>query len=362
MIKNKVLMVGSETTVRGGMTTVVLEYLGHDFKNTKITYMITHYNLNIIKTMLKFLINIPKLIKNINNNDIIHMHMSERGSFIRKYIIFKLSKRRNKKVIVHMHGAEFKEYYSGSNKNIKSKIRELLTGCDYVLTLGDNWNNYVKSIDLNIKCRIFRNSVPVNDYKVSLKDEYFNILFLAIIDKRKGIYDLVECVNILIKQYSGNKKIKFIIAGSGKDERNIKELVHKYKIEEYFEFKGWISNKEKHKVLKNSHLFVLPSYNEGLPLSILEAMSYGLPIISTNVGSIDEAVIDDINGFLLEPGDVRNLVNSIMRIINNDEIWKKFSLKSKSICTLNFDDNKYFEDVEKLYDSIMEENKCKIKN
>lgn len=353
MEKIKVLMVGSEITLKGGMTTVVLSFLKHKFKNITITYMPTHYDCNIFIGTIRFLLNMPILISKIKQNDIVHMHMSERGSCIRKIIVFKLSKIYNKKVILHMHGAEFKEYYNNTNKWIKSKINELLLGCDYVLTLGENWNNFIKEINDNIKCKVYKNAISIPKEVKVLSENQFNILFLAIIDKRKGIYDLVEAAKLLIKRYSGEKTINFIIAGTGKEEKNIKELVKLYKIDNYFYFIGWVNEEKKRELLRKSHLFVLPSYNEGLPMSILEAISYGIPVISTDVGSINEAVINDLNGYLIKPGNYEELYDKMNQLIDDNARCLNMGENSKKLACKEFDSVKYFLNIEKLYNFIM---------
>lgn len=354
MNKIKVLMVGSETTVKGGMTTVVNSFLNHNFLKYEIEYIPTHYNCGTIKNILNFFGNIINLSKAIKENEIIHMHMSERGSCIRKYIVFKIAKKNNKKVIIHTHGAEFKEYYSNLSYNMKKRIIELLTGCDEVITLGENWNEYFKSLSSDIRCRILKNSVEIPVDKVSMDDKEFNILFLAIIDKRKGIYDLVEVANKILKAYDGDKKINFIIAGTGKEEEEIKKLVKQYKLNDNFNFLGWINGEKKKEVLKNTHLFLLPSYNEGLPVSILEAISYGIPVISTNVGSINEAVLNNFNGYLIEPGDIEGLKCRINSIIENPELWIKFSNNSKQLCKQEFNSEEYFRNMEKIYDELIQ--------
>lgn len=353
MNKIKVLMVGSETTVKGGMTTVVNSFLNHNFLECEITYIPTHYNCGVKKNIIKFFLNIRALSKAIKENDIIHMHMSERGSCIRKYIIFKLAKKKNKKIIIHTHGAEFKEYFEESPKYIKNRIINMLSNVDLVLTLGRNWNYYIGGLDKRIKSIILRNSVKVGDGVVSLKEDSFNILFLAVLEKRKGIYDFIEVAERILSIYKGKKKIKFLIAGDGQEYKKVKELVNKSGKSELFEFFGWINGKEKDKIMKMSHLFVLPSYNEGLPMSILEAMSYGLPIVSTNVGSIDEAVLNNINGFLVNPGDKEMLENRISEILENEELWRRFSSNSYKIIEENFNLTKYFKDIEKIYVDII---------
>lgn len=157
-----------------------------------------------------------------------------------------------------------------------------------------------------------------------------------------------------MNNYSGDKKIKFIIAGSGKEENKIKKVVEESGMNNYFEFTGWITGDEKIKLFKKSQLFVLPSYNEGLPISILEAISYGLPVISTNVGSINEAIKNDINGYMLNPGDIIGLVEKIEELVDNYDKWYELSRNSKRIALEEFDLKKYFKQMDNIYLSLVD--------
>ena len=115
------------------------------------------------------------------------------------------------------------------------------------------------------------------------------------------------------------------------------------------QFLGWINNEQKTELLKQSDILVLPSYNEGLPIAILEALSYGLPVISTNVGSISEAVIDGTNGFLYTPGDVDKLAMNMKQIVEAPNLWNKFSSESRNIAEQKFSDVTFFEKIENIY-------------
>lgn len=348
-MKKKVLMLGSVLSVKGGMTAVVNNFLNWNFENCEITYFPTHYNKGNILNIILFFLNLPVICLKMLKSDCVHMHMSERGSCIRKYICFKFAYKMKKKIIIHMHGAEFKEYYSGCGEKVQNKILNMLLKADYVITLGDNWKNYVLTLSSDINTIILKNTVPKSDVIVERNNECFNILFLGIIDKRKGIYDLIEAVKQITKN-DFEKSLNFIIAGTGNDEEEIKKIINDLGINNYFEFTGWISAEQKKEVLSKSHLLVLPSYNEGLPVSIVEAMSYGMPIISTNVGSINEAVFNRINGYLLEPGDVEGLSQAIKEIVENTQLWEQFSNNSLEIFNRDFDNENYFKKIRKLYE------------
>lgn len=354
--KNNVLMVGSSLSVKGGITTVIKGFLENKFNDIILYYVPTYTEGSRLKQIIYYLYSVIKIIYYliVKKIDIVHIHVSERGSFYRKNIIFNISKFFHKKIITHMHGAEFKEFYSNSSINQKHKIIKFLVESDKVIALGDSWSKYIQSLDSKIDIEIMQNFVSEVKETSTFNTNKVNILFLAVVTKRKGIFDLVESVSNLVKYEDIRKyKIKVIIAGSGVEEESVKKKVIEKGLEEYFDFRGWIDNTEKINTLLESQIFVLPSYNEGLPVSILEAMSYGIPIISTNVGSIEDAVKDDYNGIIINPGNIDMLTDSIIRLIKNKRDWEKFSINNKLLVSQKYNSNIYFDNMENIYKSII---------
>ena len=100
----------------------------------------------------------------------------------------------------------------------------------------------------------------------------------------------------------------------GETERLLTYLAD-HKLETLVQFEGWVSGEKKHELLSSSDVYILPSYHEGLPISILEAMNYQLPVIATPVGGTAEAVQEGINGFLVTPGDKDALYDRLLQFL-----------------------------------------------
>lgn len=356
MKKINILMIGSDTSVKGGIVSVVEQLLSFNWNsNIKITYLASHIDGSKIKKITFFINSLIKLIKNLmfEKIDIVHIHMSYNGSFSRKYIICRICELFRKKFIIHLHGSEFKDFYERINEKKKLKVNWMFEKASIVLVLGENWKKYILYIVPKANVEILVNSVNVISYKSNLNNERFNILFLGALIKRKGIYDLIEVIKLLKEDSLLDKyNVCFFIGGSGIEEIKFKQLINKYELNEYVEMLGWVDKKTKIDLLKKSHLFVLPSYNEGLPVAILEAMNFGLPIISTRVGSINEAVIDNYNGILISPGNKNELKYAIEKIILDKKIWDKYSENSKKNIIEKFDEKINFFKLNKKYIDI----------
>lgn len=354
--KIKVLIVGSDSTVKGGITSVINSFLNYKLENIDIELHPTYIEGKMINKCIFFVKSIIKYLVKLVNNDfhIAHIHMSYKGSFVRKLIVVKLSKVFNKKVILHLHGSEFEVFYNSSNKLVKKLIRYILEVSDCVIVLGEKWKKTVNKIAPDSKIVIFNNAVNIPECTVNWDNEKINILFLGVLIKRKGIYDLIETIKILDeKGIISERNLKFIIAGSGPEEICIKEMIHEYKLEHCVEMPGWVDKKLKNKLLKKSQIFILPSYNEGLPMAILEAMSYGIPIISTDVGSISEVVMNNFTGTLIKPGDYNYMAQAIINLID-ENVWISQSKNCKLLVKNSFNENEYFKRIDELYKVINE--------
>jgi glycosyltransferase involved in cell wall biosynthesis len=166
------------------------------------------------------------------------------------------------------------------------------------------------------------------------------LLFLGYVSNKKGLFDLLDVLKENKELYQN--KIQLVIGGNGEID-TLKKYLKENKLDDLVQFVGWISNVEKAGWLKKADIFVLPSYFEGLPISILEAMSYGHPIITTNVGGIPEIVMNNKNGVICEPGNKEELKNAIDFFIQQPEKIKEFGFYSSEIS------KKY------LPDSVMQE-------
>ncbi|MDL5514664.1 glycosyltransferase family 4 protein [Arenibacter sp. M-2] len=252
---------------------------------------------------------------------IVHIHGASYNSFTRKNIIFKISKWFNKKTIYHVHGAEYQLFFEKSNNYKKRKIADLINNADCIISLSESWKNFFITNFTPKRVEVIPNIIgtPSNISINKSNKGPVNFQFLGYIDKRKGVWLLLETLKEHRIDLQG--KAIFNIAGNGEVDK-LQRIINQYQLKEIVHFIGWVSNEEKIKRLQEADVYILPSYNEGLPISILEAMSYSLPIISTYVGGIPEVVIDKLNGLLIEPGNSNQLLCAIEVMVKNKKFRK----------------------------------------
>lgn len=271
---------------------------------------------------------------------IVHVHGATRGSFWRKSIFIYLAKLFRKKVIYHIHGGHFDTYYNQH----PCAVAYTVSKCDRLIVLSRSWKCFFDEVTYSKQVTIVNNIIPNPTSMEVCKDESVcTFLFFGKLMKAKGIYDLLEVLNNNQELYRG--KMQLMVGGNGEVE-NFQSLIKKYGIEDMVHYLGWVIGEDKVKALHKSDVYILPSYTEGLPISILEAMSYKLPIISTNVGGIPE-IVDSRNGFLISPGDKLALKECIDQLIASKELRVKMGEESFELSKAYFP-----EKVEKALTSI----------
>ena len=174
------------------------------------------------------------------------------------------------------------------------------------------------------------------------------MLFLCLLGKRKGIYDLLDALAFSVKNIP---ELYLRIGGNG-DIQLAKAYAHELDLDPYVEFLGWVGNTEKNQLLRDADIFILPSYNEGLPVSIIEAMSWGIPVISTKVGGIPELLEDEVSGCLIKPGDIPALQNRLEQLARDIGMRNRIGSAGKEIIQQQYAKDIILPKLELLYETL----------
>lgn len=251
---------------------------------------------------------------------IVHVHGASNASFRRKKIFINLAKMFGKKVVYHCHGAEFKRF---ADNNLQT-VAKTLNKCDCIIALSESWKRWFEETFHHKNVIVIKNVIP---YPCShpIEHDKFTLIFLGRLGKRKGIYDLLDVLSEHKDEFAG--KIEFLFGGDG-DVDEVLSIIKRNGIENIAKYQGWVDGSKKEKLLNIADAYILPSYNEGLPISILEAMSYSLPVISTRVGGIPEILENGENGYIMEPGDNEAIYHSVKQLLVDKDKTKMMGRKS----------------------------------
>ena len=212
---------------------------------------------------------------------------------------------------MNMNGGGFKEYYADHADFVRKTFRK----CDVIVALTDAWANWFRAEVGIDQLKVVLNVIPEPSPCFNKKrDDIFRLLFLGAINEPKGIFDLVNAIKMNKERLNGCFELH--VGGNGQTER-LQNFITANRLENLVKYEGWVDSSRKHDLLCGCDALVLPSYIEGLPLSILEAMSYQKLVISTPVGGIPSMIEDGVNGFLITPGDGQTFIDRIVYLIEH---------------------------------------------
>ena len=351
----RVLMFGPGLQATSGITNVVNNWFDAGInERINLTYISTldnyvpgHYLRKFFNAIRAYFF----LIKvGLQDTDLVHIHLSHGMSFYRKLIIFEYATRMGVKTVVHLHGSCFQEFYASGTPLRKKLIQSMFNRASGVLVLSKAWKKFIQSISNNNSVYIIYNGGSVEKFGEQLdQQDKVIIAFMGRLGQRKGIYDLLEAFHRLCKVHTSSE---LLLGGDGEIEQ-VKAVIKKKNLESRVKVLGWVSGQEKINVFRKASIYVLPSYNEGLPGSVLEAMAASTAIVSTPVGGIPEAVIEGKNGFLVNPGDIDALYSRLLKLCNDKVLRKAMGNESKEILGQKFNIYKIIDELICTYQKIL---------
>jgi len=286
--------------------------------------------------------------------DILHLHSSADISFYRKCIFFFLAKIFRKKTIFHLHSSRFYEFFLTSNPIKLSLIKFVFRRTDLVITLCTDWETKLRDQYSNIRVMTVHNPINIGEYtaisRCTKDSTCLKILFLAFLIPSKGIEDILILARKLKDQ--GVKNIEMVIGGKGELADRLLQYIREYELSETINFRGWVEGEEKKLLLANSDVYFLPSYNEGMPISILEAMCNSLAIVSTRIAGIPDLVNEGVNGYLRKPGDIEGFFNILSELAAEPEKVRVMGQESYRLVQ-SFDSSMILKQLIQIYDKLI---------
>jgi len=349
----KVLVIGPSTTrSRGGVAEVIygIQQSGQLNREFDLDIFPSYIDGNIAVRMLYSIYGYLHFMVRYRKYDLFHIHVATRGSTFRKALYMRRIKKEGKRAILHVHGAEYLAFYDGLKGWKKRTAEELFRQADMVLALSEGWRHELEKRLPMRRCRVLGNGIHPDEFQAAESDPAVThnmFLLMGRLCKRKGIYDLVEAAAIAVRQ---NPAIVLCLAGDG-DVEQIRALVARKGLKSNISILGWVKRDKKLACLKQAGTVILPSYHEGLPVSILEGMAAGKAIISTKVGAIPE-VIGEENGILVESGDIPALADAILRCSRDVELLRRMSKENMEKAQALFSASQIYRQLGEYYREV----------
>lgn len=349
-----ILMLGTRFDTMGGISSVVNTYRADGlFERQQVHYVATHGDGN---AMRKLQLAVYAMIRVIGlllagKVDLAHVHISSRASFWRKLIVSLPLVVARKPVVLHLHGSEFHIFHDEEcSSQARRLVRWFFERSARVIVLSGSWLDWVRSRFPNARVVLIHNPVNVSAVSEFEARAAATLLFLGRIGQRKGAYDLIPAVAKLLPAFPD---LRLIMGGDG-DLEKAKHMAKSLGLAEHLELPGWVTGAAKQALLGRASVYVLPSYHEGLPMSVLEAMAAGLPVVSTRVGGIPEAVRDGVDGFLIDAGDVDALEDRLRALLSDADLRRRMGESARERIRLHFSTEVIVPRIEALYAELLD--------
>jgi glycosyltransferase involved in cell wall biosynthesis len=275
---------------------------------------------------------------------IAHINITGRGSTIRKIILVAFARLIGLRYILHVHDADYGSEYRQRGRFMKFAIRRTFRGAEKVLVLGARDRELLTQL-LELpsnQVSVLHNAVPdprPNPPTSRAAGEPCHLLFLGYLSERKGVPELLRA---LASSRVASLCWRATLAGGGPVD-DYRRLAMELGIAHRIEFPGWVNQAQVRGLCCDAEVLVLPSHAEGLAMSVLEGLSYGLAVVTTPVGAHTEVIEPDISGILVPPGDIESLADALARVIGDERFRNHLRVGARNRFLEKFDVRLYAE-------------------
>lgn len=361
----RVLMIGPGRKLPSGITAVVNAILPGLEQRTQMSYLATveqrdpldcgqtsWSNVKIaVSQYARFLRELIRF-----RPQVIHIHTSQGIAWLKDSFFIVIGRLAGSRVVLHVHAADYDILHARQPAPVRAYTRAVFRLVSAVIAVSASWGERLSALAPRERIHVFLNCIDTRAYlppEARSANGKANALFIGSVGLRKGAFDLIEAVG---QAKARGAKLRTWIAGyeeSPGEMDRAQTRVAELQIADMCTLTGKIGAEQKQELLDKAEMFVLPSYNEGLPMAILEALSSGLPVVSTPVGGIPEVIRPDENGYLVEPGDVNSLAEKLALLAGDAALRERMGRRSREIAVNELDASLYVERLCALYARLL---------
>ncbi len=336
----RVLMLGPLPPPVGGMATVVANLLAALAADCDVALLNTVKTTAPNRRLPQALLAHGRLLLRLGahclaGRRVVHIHTCSWFSFWRNAVDVVVAKALGRRVVLHVHGAEFHRFLNALSPLQARVMRLVLARCDRVVTLGPHWQRLLGQWCDESRVVVIANGVPVPTLAERPRGAVFTIVCLANYERRKAQEDLLHAVARLRASGPVHLALLGMEAEPGR-AASLSALAVELGIADAVSIPGPVSGEAKARWWARADAFCLPSHDEGLPMSMLEAMAHGIPVVVTRVGSIPEAIENHRHGLLFTPGDVDQLHDHLQALLTQPARARQLGLAGRARVTEAF--------------------------
>lgn len=315
----RVVMLGTAPQTRGGISAVVEAWrAGGLLERWPVDYVATHCDGGAAAKLIAAARGLRRYFSLLleHRRVLVHVHCASRASFWRKCVFMAIAHAARCPVVLHLHGGGFARFYEDECGPLRRRlVRHVLGRAACVIALTEHWRAWLAGVTGHPNVVCIPNPVRAHPAPAR-RGRRDVVLFFGRIEEAKGMPELLRAFAAL---RASVPDAELVCAGSGGIEAATRQA-EALGIGGAVRFPGWVGEAEKRAWLARASVFVLPSRAEGLPMSLLEAMAAGVPVVASAVGGIPDVVKHGVNGLLVAPGDTLDLLRAMRRLLREPQL------------------------------------------
>lgn len=344
-----IVMMGTSARTRGGIAAVVETYRAEGlFARWPIHYIASHCDGSFVVKGALALAALFRLLAVLvrNSTGVLHVHSASRASFWRKCVYMAAAKALRWRVIFHLHGGGFARFADECGPVRRALLRSCLDRADRIVVVSETWERWMRGMTSNRRITIIHNPVTLEPQPGnSVPRDPGLVAFVGRCEASKGVFDLLEAANLL---RGSIPQVRLECAGDG-DLAKVARYALALNLGTRVSLPGWIDRSGARALMRRASVFVLPSYAEALPVSLLEAMAEGCPVIATRVGGIPDVITDEVDGLLVPAGDPEALAAAISRVLRDPAFARSLGNAARETIANRYAAERSLERLEQLY-------------
>jgi len=282
----------------------------------------------------------------------VHVNMGERLSFFRKSLIILLCRLIGLPVILHLHASQFHLFYQKLPYPLTCYAHWVFACASHIVVLGPSAKHFVinQLRQPEYKVEILINGVPASKIARQLKvaKQPMQILFLGNLLPRKGVTDLLHALTLPGFNPEG---LQVKLAGGG-DLVFYQNLIDQLQLNAWVTLLGWADQQQAAELMAAADILILPSYDEGVPLVILEALAQGVAVVCTPVGEIPHLLNDGEQACFVRPGDQAGIAACLQRLLADSGLREKLRVNGLRIYQSQFSMRQYAQRISRIHQSV----------
>lgn len=313
--RRQVLMIGPALHERGGMSAVLQSYMDAGLaEHVDLRFLSSYEAGSWLHRQKVFVAVFMRLLGLLLAGRVagLHLHSAARGSFWRKSLLAALARGFGRPYVFQVHSGEFLQFYEQRCGALSRRwVRHCLRHAGEVLLLTPGWRREFELRFADGRFTVLPNPVALPDHVPASDRSHPTVLFLGRIRAKKGVLDLIEAMQRVLLVLP---QARLVLAGDG-EIAAARERAQVLGIGAAVAFPGWLDGRSKAQALAACDVFALPSYFEGLPIGMLEAMAAGRVVVASRVGGVPDLIRHGENGLLVDAGDVEQLAEALLRAL-----------------------------------------------